>query len=85
MNPRHAAALGTIALAVASTIAACTPIEHHTDKQAAMARMTFSPEKCEQVGAVYYQCSGEHTLPGASEGGTAWMPIYWGHTSVPRF
>jgi len=53
MNPRHAAALATIALAVASTIAACTPIEHHTDKQAAMARMTFSPEKCEQVGAVY--------------------------------
>ncbi len=75
MRPRHGAARGTIALVVVGALAACTPIEHHTDKQAAMARMTFSREKCEQIGAVYYRCSGEHTLPGASAGGAEWMPI----------
>jgi len=85
MKPRHATALGTIALVALGALVACTPIEHHTDKQAAMARMTFSPEKCEQVGETYFKCSGEHTLPGASAGGTQWMPIYWGHTGVPRF
>ena len=31
-----------------------------------MAQMTFSPEKCEQVGAVYYSCGSEHALPDAS-------------------
>jgi len=53
-------------LVVLATLSACSPVEHHTDQQAAMARMTFSPEKCEEVGEVYYKCSGEHALPGAS-------------------
>jgi hypothetical protein len=64
MKFHHAAALGTIAL----VMAACTPVENHTDNQAAMARMTFSPEKCETVGAVYSMCGGEHALPDASAG-----------------
>jgi hypothetical protein len=46
----------------------CSSQENHTDKQAAMARMTFSPEKCETVGAVYYTCGGDHSLPGADQG-----------------
>lgn len=64
MQLRHAAALAL----VLGTLAACSPVEHHTDKQAAMARMTFSPEKCEQVGEAYGQCGGEHSLPGSSAG-----------------
>jgi hypothetical protein len=65
MKPRHAAAL---ALVVLGALSACSPIEHHTDKRAAMARMTFSPEKCEQVGEVYERCGGEHALPDANSG-----------------
>src|SRR5689334_12499068 len=49
-------------------LGACSSEEHHTDKQAAMGRMTFNPEKCESVGAVYYTCNGEHSLPDANQG-----------------
>jgi hypothetical protein len=63
-KPRRAAAL---ALVVLGTLSACSPVEHRTDKQAAMAQMTFSPEKCETVGAVYYTCNSEHSLPSAND------------------
>ena len=68
MTPPHAAIVAASLLAVA--IAACSQSAQPTDKQAAMARMTFSPEKCEQVGAVYYTCNGDHSLPDASAGMT---------------
>jgi hypothetical protein len=55
-------------LFVLTMLSACSSGENHTDKQAAMARMTYSPEKCEQVGAVYYTCSGDHSLPDADAG-----------------
>lgn len=61
MKLRHAAAL---ALVITRCLSGCTPAENHTDKQAAMAHMTFSPEKCEPVGAVYRECGGDTTLPG---------------------
>jgi hypothetical protein len=57
-----------VALMLSVMLGACSSEEHHTDKQAAMARMTFSPEKCETVGAVYYTCGGDHSLPGADQG-----------------
>ena len=41
--------------------------QHHTDPQAAMGQMTYSPEKCEYTGVLYY-CNGEHALPNASAG-----------------
>jgi hypothetical protein len=64
MKSRHAAAL---ALLVLGTLSACSPVEHHTDKQAAMANITYTPEKCENEGNVY-DCSSEHALPGANVG-----------------
>ncbi|MDO8585784.1 MAG: hypothetical protein Q7T82_01980 [Armatimonadota bacterium] len=33
-----------------------------------MARMTFSPEKCEQQGASIYQCGTANSLPNSEEG-----------------
>ncbi len=33
-----------------------------------MARMTYSPEKCESLGPNIGVCNGEHTLPDASAG-----------------
>ena len=64
MNLRHAAALGFLML---GSLPACSPVEHHTDQQAAMAQMTFSPEKCESTGVLRY-CNSEHSLPDASAG-----------------
>jgi hypothetical protein len=57
MKPRHAAAL---ALVMLGTLTACSPVEHTTDKQAAMAHMNFSPERqCEQITAFAVSCPGE--------------------------
>jgi hypothetical protein len=64
MKIRQTAALALVMLV---TIPACSPVEHHTDQQAAMGQMTYSPEKCEFTGVLYY-CNGEHALPGASAG-----------------
>jgi hypothetical protein len=47
MKPGHTAAL---ALLVLGTLSAYSPVEHHTDKQAAMASITYTPEKCEYEG-----------------------------------
>ncbi len=66
MKLRYAAALAL----VLGALSACSPVVNHTDKQAAMARMTFSPEECEQAGAVYEECSGEHATPDARLGVT---------------
>ena len=57
-----------VGLFILSMLSSCSSGDNHTDKQAAMARMTYSPEKCEQVGAVYYTCSGDHSLPDADAG-----------------
>jgi len=64
MKPRHSAAL---ALLVLGSLSACSPVEHHTDQQAAMAQMTYSPEKCESTGVLLY-CNSEHSPPNASAG-----------------
>lgn len=64
MKIRHVAALTVVVL---GTISACSPVEHHTDPQEAMGQMTYSPEKCEYTGVLYY-CNGEHALPNASAG-----------------
>jgi hypothetical protein len=57
-----------VVLMLSVMLGACSSEVHQTDKQAAMGRMTFNPEKCESVGAVYYTCAGEHSLPDANQG-----------------
>jgi hypothetical protein len=64
MKPRHAAAL---ALMILGTLPACSPVAHHTDQQAAMANITYSPEKCLAEGNLY-DCSSQHALPDANMG-----------------
>ena len=61
MKLRHAAALAFLML---GTLSACSPVEHHTDQQAAMANITYTPEKCFFTGT-YYDCGSDHALPGA--------------------
>ena len=61
MKLRHRAALEFLMLGMLS---ACSPVEHHTDQQAAMANITYTPEKCFFTGT-YYDCGSEHGLPGA--------------------
>jgi hypothetical protein len=64
MKSRRAAAL---ALLVLGTLSACSPVERHTDQQAAMTNITYTPEKCEYEGNIY-NCTSEHALPGANAG-----------------
>jgi hypothetical protein len=65
MKPRHTAAVALVLL----TLSACSPVEHHTDQQAAMAGINYNPSKCEFAGSIY-DCTGEHALPDANAGVT---------------
>jgi hypothetical protein len=46
----------------------CSSAAHHTDTKAAMARLNYSPEQCEQIGPSIRNCGGPNSLPGAAEG-----------------
>jgi hypothetical protein len=48
--------------------AGCSSTVHHTDKKAAMARLNWTPERCETVGLAYYDCGSTHSLPDAGAG-----------------
>lgn len=41
---------------------------HSTDPKAAMARATFDPTRCEEIGPSVYSCNGEHGDPRQAEG-----------------
>jgi hypothetical protein len=58
-----------LALMALGALSACSLVERHTDKQAAMASMTFSPEKCEPVGPMLSYCGGDRALPSVTESG----------------
>jgi hypothetical protein len=48
-------------LGLAAILAGCTATEHTTDKQAAMARMTFTPgQKCEDGQGAASTCGNDH-------------------------
>jgi hypothetical protein len=39
-----------------------------TDARAIMARATFDPTRCEEIGPSVYSCNSEHGDPGQAEG-----------------
>jgi predicted lipoprotein len=50
-----------LAIILAVALGGCSSETLPTNKQAAMAQMTFSPEKCEEIGATMKQCDGAHS------------------------
>lgn len=58
MYARYALAFGLVVM-----FAACTSTEHTTDRQAAMARMTFTPgQQCEDGQGAWSACGNDHAV-----------------------
>ena len=55
MNLRYGVVLGAVFM-----FAACALGEHQTDKQNAMARMTYSPGKCGEGFGAHGNCTTDH-------------------------